>query len=120
MPKPVEINLHRQSRLLDITFDDGVKGSLSCEYLRVHSPSAEVRGHSPSQAILQVGKEDVAINGIEPVGHYAVQLIFTDGHDSGFYTWDYLYDLTVNRDKYWNEYLEKLQAAGHFRKTSTS
>src|SRR5690606_38298771 len=105
MPKPVELNLHKQSRVLDIMFDDGTKASLPCEYLRVYSPSAEVRGHGPEDAVLQTGKESVTINEIEPVGNYAVKLVFSDGHNTGLYTWDYLYDLAVNRESRWRDYL---------------
>lgn len=115
MPKPVELNLHKQSRVLDIAFDDGTKAALSCEYLRVYSPSAEVRGHGPNDAVLQTGKESVTINRIEPVGNYAVKLVFSDGHNTGLYTWDYLYDLTVNRQRRWEDYLQRLKAAGHER-----
>lgn len=115
MPKPVELNLHKQSRVLDIAFDDGTKAALPCEYLRVYSPSAEVRGHSPSDAVLQTGKESVTINRIEPVGNYAVKLEFSDGHNTGLYTWDYLYDLAVNREHRWQDYLNRLQAAGYER-----
>lgn len=118
MPKPTELNLHRQSAVLDIAFDDGTKGSLPAEYLRVYSPSAEVRGHSPEQAVLQTGKENVAIQNIEPVGNYAVRLFFNDGHDSGIYTWDYLYELATQYEHKWQDYLDRLQAAGKPRKQS--
>ena len=92
-PIPTEIKLHKQSRVLEVAFDDGKRFELPCEYLRVYSPSAEVRGHGPGQETLQVGKKDVEITAIEPVGQYAVVLVFSDGHDSGIYSWDYLYDL---------------------------
>lgn len=85
---------------------------LPCEFLRVHSPSAEVRGHGPGQEVLQTGKEDVNIVGIEPIGQYAVKLIFSDGHDTGLYSWDYLYDLGMRQDTLWQEYLARLEAAG--------
>lgn len=121
MSKPVatELKLHRQSRILDIAFTDGVHGALSCEYLRVYSPSAEVRGHGPNDAVLQTGKENVEITGIEPVGNYAVRLIFSDGHNTGLYAWDYLYELTVNREKNWQDYLQRLKAAGFQRRSSS-
>lgn len=115
MPKPIELNLHKQSRVLDIAFDDGTKAALPCEYLRVYSPSAEVRGHGPNDAVLQTGKESVTIEGIEPVGNYAVKLVFSDGHNTGLYSWDYLYDLAVNRQRRWQDYLNRLKAAGHQR-----
>ncbi len=115
MPIPTEIKLHRQSRMLEISFDDGARFELSCEYLRVHSPSAEVRGHGPGQEVLQVNKEDVNISRIEPVGEYAVRLVFDDGHDSGLYAWDYLYELGRDREANWARYLDKLAAAGYQR-----
>ena len=114
-PKPTEINLHQASRVLDVTFDDGAAFSLPCEYLRVFSPSAEVRGHGPGQEVLQVGKRDVNIQAIEPVGVYAVKLVFTDGHDTGIYSWDYLYDLGARREANWKGYLARLQQAGKSR-----
>src|SRR4030066_278189 len=92
-PTPTEIKLHQKSRLLEIAFADGSRFNFPCEFLRVYSPSAEVRGHGPGQEVLQVGKINVEITGIEPVGTYAVNLAFTDGHDSGIYSWDYLHDL---------------------------
>jgi len=115
-PKPTEINLHKKSRRLEIAFEDGEHFEFSCEFLRVHSPSAEVQGHGPGQGVLQLGKEDVVINKIEPVGSYAIQPSFDDGHDTGIYSWETLYDLGKNKDKYWQEYLQKLEAAGHKRK----
>lgn len=116
--KPTDIKLHQKSRLLEISFEDGKIFKLPCEYLRCFSPSAEVRGHGPGQETLQVGKENVNITGIEPVGNYAVLLRFDDGHDTGIYSWQTLYELGENQDKYWADYLEKLKAAGHTRKTS--
>lgn len=110
--QPVSVNLHKKSRILSITFDNGKSFDLSCEYLRVHSPSAEVMGHGPGQEVLQTGKEDVTVNDIEPVGHYAIKLYFSDGHNTGLYTWDYLYDLGINHDRYWQNYLEALEKAG--------
>lgn len=115
MPHPTEIKLHQKSRVLEIGFDDGKVFSLSCELLRVYSPSAEVRGHGPGQEVLQVGKAGVEITAVEPVGHYAVRLVFSDGHDTGLYTWDYLYGLGEDRDALWQQYLEKMQAAGASR-----
>ena len=115
-PKPTEINLHKKSRVLEITFADGEHFEFSCEFLRVHSPSAEVQGHGPDQGVLQLDKESVVINKIEPVGSYAIQPSFDDGHDTGIYSWETLYDMGKNKDKYWQEYLQKLEAAGHKRK----
>lgn len=114
-PKPTDIRLRQTSRILEIAFEDGVKAELPCEYLRVYSPSAEVRGHGPGQEVLQVDKERVNINAIEPVGTYAVVLKFDDGHDTGIYSWDMLYDLAVNRNEYWELYLDRLHQAGHAR-----
>jgi len=110
--QPVSINLHKKSRLLSVGFNDGESFDLSCEYLRVHSPSAEVMGHGPGQEVLQTGKENVTIDDIEPVGHYAIKLYFSDGHNTGLYTWDYLYELGVNHDRYWQKYLDALNQAG--------
>ena len=117
-PKPLELNLHQQSRLLDISFDDGSRFTLPCEYLRVFSPSAEVRGHGPGQEVLQVGKRDVNISAIEPVGMYAVKFVFTDGHDTGIYSWEYLYDLGAKQDSNWKSYLSRLAQAGKSRELS--
>ena len=111
-PRPTEIKLHQQSRVLEIAFDDGKTYRLSCEYLRVYSPSAEVRGHGPGQEVLQEGKKNVGINAIEPVGNYAVKLVFSDGHDTGLYSWDYLYSLGENEPRLWQQYLEKLALEG--------
>ena len=111
-PKPTDIRLKQQSRILELTFEDGSHYRLPCEYLRVLSPSAEVKGHGPGQEVLQVGKERVNIVAIEPVGTYAVTLRFDDGHDTGIYSWKYLYDLAVNRTRYWQSYLDKLSEAG--------
>jgi DUF971 family protein len=114
-PIPSEIKLHQQTRELEISFDDGQQFRLSCEYLRVFSPSAEVRGHSPDQATLQTGKKHVAIVDIQPVGNYAVKLVFDDGHDSGLYSWDYLYQLGRNQQANWQDYLAQLARAGASR-----
>ena len=116
---PTEIRLHRQARVLAITFDDGAHFELPCELLRVYSPSAEVRGHGPGQEVLQTGKEDVNIDAVEPVGNYAVKLVFDDGHSTGLYTWDLLYRLGEKRDEFWALYLERLRAAGHERREGT-
>lgn len=115
-PRPVDIRLHQASRLLELKFDNGMEATLSCEFLRVYSPSAEVRGHGAGQEVLQVGKESVNITGIEPVGNYAVRLTFSDGHDTGLYSWDYLYDLAEHQQTLWQAYLERLAAAGVQRK----
>ena len=114
-PQPVEIKLHQKSRVLEIAFSDGRSFRLPYEFLRVHSPSAEVRGHGPGQEVLQVGKRAVEIRALEPVGSYAVQPQFSDGHSTGIFSWDYLYELGENQDKYWSQYLEKLAAAGASR-----
>jgi DUF971 family protein len=114
-PIPTEIKLHQQSRILEVAFNDGSRFNMPCEYLRVFSPSAEVRGHGPGQEVLQVGKKNVEIKAIEPVGQYAVVLVFTDGHDSGIYSWDYLYDLGKKQDFYWQAYLRRLEEAGESR-----
>jgi DUF971 family protein len=112
---PTGITLHQKSRVLEIVFADGRSFRLPYEYLRVFSPSAEVRGHGPGQEVLQVGKRAVEIRALEPVGSYAVQPQFSDGHNTGIYAWDYLYELGENQDKYWSQYLEKLAAAGASR-----
>ena len=115
--QPTEIKLHQQSRLLEIAFDDGVCFKLPYEFLRVHSPSAEVSGHGPGQEVLQVGKKDVGISELIPVGTYAVQINFDDGHDTGLYTWEYLYKLGKNQSGLWQEYLDRLAAAGASRES---
>ena len=114
-PRPTEIHLHKQSRMLDVAFDDGQSFSMPVEYLRVYSPSAEVRGHGPGQEVLQAGKREVNIEAIEPVGVYAVKLVFSDGHDTGIYSWDYLYDLGERHEANWKTYLARLQQAGKSR-----
>lgn len=113
---PTDIKLHRRSRILEVRFDSGEQFRLPCEYLRVHSPSAEVKGHGPGQETLQVGKEDVNIKAIEPVGNYAVKLVFDDGHDSGLYSWRYLHELGTHQDEWWADYLQRLARAGHSRR----
>ncbi len=119
-PRPTDIKLHQKSRYLEVAFDDGRHFDLPCEYLRVFSPSAEVRGHGPGQEVLQTGKENVNITAIEPVGAYAVILKFDDGHDTGIYSWETLYELGVNQEDYWNAYLERLQQVGYVRKPAPS
>ena len=118
-PRPTDIRLHQLSRKLEIAFDNGTQFTLPCEYLRVYSPSAEVRGHGLGQEVLQVGKEEVNIIGIEPVGKYALKFSFSDGHDTGLYSWDYLYDLAIRQDELWRAYLVRLAAAGIERKVIT-
>jgi DUF971 family protein len=119
-PMPTELNLHRLSRVLEITFDDGSNFKLPAEYLRVYSPSAEVQGHGPGQRVLQVGKENVNIDRIEPVGNYAVVLFFDDEHNTGIYSWETLYNLGKHYDELWAEYLQELEAAGVQRKEPAS
>jgi DUF971 family protein len=106
-PTPLEIKLRTRSRLLEVAFDDGARYELPFEYLRVHSPSAEVKGHGPGQEVLVTGKENVGIRAVEPVGQYAVKLVFDDGHDSGLYTWKYLYELGKEKDQKWTRYLAR-------------
>jgi DUF971 family protein len=112
---PIEIKLHQKSRLMEISFSDGRSFRLPYEFLRVQSPSAEVRGHGPGQEVLQVGKSKVEIQALDPVGSYAVQPVFSDGHATGIYSWDYLYHLGENQERLWAEYLEKLKKAGASR-----
>lgn len=112
-PQPTDIKLHQKSRLLEVSFDSGETFQLPCEYLRVYSQSAEVTGHSAGQEVLQVGKRMVNIDAITPVGNYAVKLHFDDGHDSGIYTWQWLFELGKHHAEYWQDYLNRLQKAGH-------
>lgn len=112
---PTEIRLQKKSRQLVVGFEGGSEFKLPFEYLRVHSPSAEVKGHGPGQETLQTGKEQVQIVAIEPVGHYAVRLVFDDGHDTGLFTWQYLYELGDDQPARWQSYLDRLQAAGYAR-----
>lgn len=114
-PQPTEIKLHQKSRILEVAFADGKTFQLSCEFLRVHSPSAEVRGHGPGQEVLQIGKKNVEITKIEPVGSYAVQLAFSDGHDTGIYSWDLLYDYGLRQAEMWQNYLKRMAEAGASR-----
>ncbi|BEV72038.1 DUF971 domain-containing protein [Paludibacterium sp. THUN1379] len=113
--QPLELCLHTRTRVLEISFDDGKRFELPSEYLRVYSPSAEVRGHGVGQEVLQTGKRHVAITAVEPVGQYAVKLVFDDGHDSGLYSWDYLYELGQGQADNWQAYLDRLEAAGASR-----
>jgi DUF971 family protein len=106
-----ELKLRTQSRVLEVAFQDGARFELPFEYLRTHSPSAEVKGHGPGQEVLVLGKQNVGIKGIEPVGQYAVKLVFDDGHDSGLFTWKYLRELGENRKTYWAKYLARVSAA---------
>lgn len=112
MPSPTTIKLRTKSRLLEVSFDDGSRFELPFEYLRVYSPSAEVRGHGPGQETLQLGKDQVRITAVEPVGHYAIKLVFDDGHDTGLYTWAYLYELGTHRTERWQQYLDRLKDLG--------
>ena len=112
---PTEIRLRERSRVLTLRYEDGETFDLSFEYLRVHSPSAEVRGHGPGQEKLQTGKESVRLVEIEPVGHYALRFVFDDGHNSGLYTWKYLRELAVEQNARWQTYLDRLHAAGYAR-----
>ncbi|MDH5285283.1 MAG: DUF971 domain-containing protein [Betaproteobacteria bacterium] len=114
-PAPTEIKLHQASRILEIAFADGASFKLPYELLRVYSPSAEVRGHGPGQETLQTGKRDVTISEVEPVGHYAIRPTFSDGHDTGIYSWEYLYGLGAERDELWQRYLDRLAQAGASR-----
>lgn len=113
---PTEIKLHQVSNILEISFDDGSVFKLPGEYLRVYTPSAEAVGHSPGQEVLQIGKEDVTIKEIKPIGNYAIAPVFSDGHNSGIYTWDLLYKLGAEYQTLWADYLHNLEAAGHKRK----
>jgi DUF971 family protein len=115
MPVPTEIRLDRAARILRVTFDDGTAFALPAEYLRVESPSAEVQGHGPGQKTIVAGKKDVGIGSVEPVGHYAVRLVFDDGHDTGIYSWDYLRELGLEQEKRWARYLDELAVRGMHR-----
>jgi DUF971 family protein len=114
-PQPTEIKLHQKSRVLEISFADGKSYRLPFEFLRVHSPSAEVRGHGPGQEVLQTGKREVDITRVEPVGSYAIQLCFSDGHDTGIYSWDLLYQYGAQQEAMWRQYLERMEKAGASR-----
>ena len=117
-PRPTEIKLHQKSRVLEIAFDDGKTFSLECELLRVYSPSAEVRGHGPGQEVMQIGKKDVEIMAVDPVGNYAVRLVFSDGHDTGLYSWDYLYGLGMDKERLWKEYVNRMTKEGASREAA--
>ena len=117
-PIPTEITLHQQTRRIELAFDNGERYELTHEFLRVFTPSAEARGHGPGQEVLQVGKRDVEIVGIEPVGNYAIKPVFSDGHDSGLYSWDYLFAIGRSQEELWNNYLEALERAGGTRDPS--
>ena len=114
-PQPSEIKLHQKSRLLEISFADGKIFQLPCEFLRVYSPSAEVRGHGPGQEVLQPGKQNVEVTHIEPVGNYAIRLTFSDGHATGIYSWDLLYEYGLRQKEMWQQYLKRLEQAGASR-----
>lgn len=116
MARPTDIKLHQKSRVLELHFDDGFQCNLTCEYLRVHSPSAEVQGHGPGQEVLQFGKEGVGISALTPSGNYALKIHFDDGHDSGLFTWEYLHGLGKHYEENWQHYLDRLQTAGKSRK----
>ena len=116
MPNPIKVTYHQKARVLELDYDDGSTFKLPAEYLRVYSPSAEVIGHGPGQETLQVGKEDVGITDIEQQGNYALMFTFDDKHNSGIYSWDYLYDLGISYEERWQDYLARLEAAGHARK----
>lgn len=113
--QPLSIKLHKRSAILDLAWPDGTDSRLGAEFLRVYSPSAEVRGHGPGQEVLQTGKRRVAITRVEPVGNYAVRLHFDDGHDTGIYSWEYLYELSLDQEQLWQQYLDRLEAAGASR-----
>lgn len=119
-PIPSEIKLHQKSRRLELVYAEGESYSLDFEYLRVYTPSAEARGHGPGQEILQTGKRNVEIERIEPVGTYALRLVFSDGHDSGLYSWDMLYNLGKHHDELWQEYLAQIEKQGLSRDIDTS
>jgi DUF971 family protein len=116
---PTDIRLRTRSGLLTVRFDSATEFDLSFEYLRVYSPSAEVKGHGAGQETLQTGKEQVRIKSVDPIGHYAVRLVFDDGHDSGLYTWQYLYELGRDKERNWQSYLDRLQAAGYARQETS-
>ena len=119
-PIPTDIRLHKKSRVLELCYEGGERYELGCEFLRAFTPSAEARGHGPGQEVLQTGKRNVEIERIEPVGSYAVRLIFSDGHDSGLYSWDLLYNLGRHHDELWDEYLKQIEAQGLSRDIDTS
>lgn len=109
---PTNVIVHETSKVLELAYENGKNYRLPFEFLRVYSPSAEVRGHGPGQEVLQTGKREVTIVNLEPVGHYALKPTFSDGHDSGLYSWEYLHDLCEHQDELWNDYLQRLESAG--------
>lgn len=113
--QPLSIKLHKRSAIIELAWPDGLQSRLGAEFLRVYSPSAEVRGHGPGQEVLQTGKRRVSITRVEPVGNYAVRLHFDDGHDTGIYSWEYLFELSLDHDQLWQQYLDRLEAAGASR-----
>jgi len=115
LPIPVALTLKKKTQCLVVEFSDGLKATLPAEYLRVHSPSAEVTGHRAGEGILVTGKESVGVDRLEPVGRYAVRIVFDDGHDSGLFSWRVLYDLSINQEQRWQRYMERLAEAGHER-----
>lgn len=119
-PQPIELTVHQQSRQLEVAFDDGARFRIPFELMRVYSPSAEVRGHGPGQEVLQTGKREVSVVQVDPVGHYAIRPVFSDGHDSGLFTWEYLYQLGRDQDRLWRDYEARLAAAGVDRDTPMS
>ncbi len=114
-PTPTALTVHSKSRLLEVTFSDGAEFKIPFELMRVYSPSAEVQGHGPGQEVLQTGKRDVGVLALEPIGNYAVKPVFSDGHESGIFSWDYLYHLGLNQDQLWSDYNRRLEAAGALR-----
>lgn len=116
-PSPTALTVHKQSRTLEIAFDSGETFELPFEFLRVHSPSAEVRGHGAGQEVLQTGMRNVLLTDVQPMGNYAVQLTFSDGHNSGIYSWDYLYSIGKRKEQLWEDYLRQLEAAGYTRES---
>ncbi|WP_310636697.1 DUF971 domain-containing protein [Delftia acidovorans] len=116
-PTPEALTVHGASRVLEVAYSDGASFRIPFELLRVYSPSAEVQGHGPGQEVLQTGKREVSITGIEPVGNYAIKPFFSDGHESGLYTWEYLYELGRRQDEFWAQYLDRLQESGMDRDT---
>ena len=116
IPPPTDLKYHKRSRELEVRFPDGMNAKLSAEFLRVHSPSAEVKGHAAGEGVLVTGKENVAIRSIEPVGLYAVRIVFDDGHNTGLYTWNVLYEMCAEHDRKWQRYLERLTQAGKVRR----
>ena len=111
-PTPTALTVHGQSRLLEVTFSDGAEFKIPFELMRVYSPSAEVQGHGPGQEILQTGKREIGVVNLEPIGNYAVKPVFSDGHESGIFSWDYIYHLGANQAQLWEDYMGRLSQAG--------